>query len=145
MKYLIIIITIFFSKPSFCQSLDTVAVNLTLRAGDWAFIAGSLGADDSISIVQFRRLRDTVRLANPGTFNTNVRMNAIPGITIYSIYTTVKGLPVTLYEQIGTNISTQIKAISNTTLQNFITAYDNQAASLYLARRTRGKNLLLDN
>lgn len=145
MKYILLIIAFTVSIKSFSQSLDTVSVNLTLRAGDWAFIASMISSDDSVSIVQLRRLRDTIRLANPATFNTNIRFNGISGNIVFNIYTSIKGLPVTMYEQVGSNINTQVKAISNTTLQTAITGFDNQAASLYLNRRSKGKYLLLDN
>lgn len=145
MKNIILLLCLLISGYCFSQSLDTVTVNLTLKSGDWAFIAGSIQNADSFTLVQLRRLRDTIRLANPGNFNTNVRFNSIPGNTVYLIYTSVKTEPITVYEQIGTNINTQIKAIVNTTLQNFLTAFDNLANTYYMNRRTRGKNILLDN
>lgn len=145
MKKIYFIICVLLYLNASTQNLDTVTVNLTLRSGDWAFIAGSMTANDSSDFVFFRRLRDTARLANPVNYTVNVRMNSIKGSIIYNIYTFIKGLPATLEDQAGTTIVTNIKAIANTTLQNFITAYDNQAAALYIQRRTRGKNLLLDN
>lgn len=145
MKKILLLIGLLMTIDCFSQSLDTVTVNLTLRAGDWAFIAGSVRPDDSLEVLTLRRLRDSVRTANPATFNTNVRFNSIPGSIVFKIYVFVKQIPITLYEQVGTNINTQIKAIPNSTLQSFITAFDNQANSEYLNRRTRGKFILFDN
>lgn len=145
MKKILLLIGLLMTINCLSQSLDTVTVNLTLRAGDWAFIAGSIRADDSLEIRTMRRLRDTLRTANPANFNTNVRFNSIPGSIILKMYVFVKQIPITLYEQVGTNINTQIKAIPNTTLQNFITTFDNQAQAEYLNRRTYGKFILFDN
>lgn len=142
-KYLILLLFIpFISKA---QTLDTVNVNLTLRASDWAFLVGRIQSTDSATLVQVRRLRDTIRLANPATFNTTVRYNSIPAKVVFKMYVVLKTLHVSLYEQVGVNASNQIKAIPNTTLQNFITAFDNEAAAQYLEIRTMGKNILIDN
>lgn len=145
MKKILLLIGLLMTINCLSQSLDTVTVNLTLRSGDWAFIAGSVQVDDSLEVLTLRRLRDTVRTANPANFTTNVRFNSIPGRIVFRMYVYVKQLPITLYEQVGTNINTQIKAIPNTTLQNFITAFDNQANQEYINRRTKGKFILFDN
>jgi hypothetical protein len=145
MKKIFLAICILISVKSFSQ-LEGINVNLTLRAGDWCFLVGTVdNTPDSLSIVTINRLRDTMQLANPATFNTNVRYNNIPAIIVYRIYTRVKGLPSTLYDQVGTNISTQIKAIVNTPLQTAITAFDNHASGIYTDTRRRGKNFLSDN
>src|SRR6185503_9087580 len=102
------------------QSQLTGTVNLTLKAGDWSFISGHVtqfSMYDSTTIVYLNRLRDTLLVANPATFNTNVRFNSIPAQLVYDIYVKVKHLPASLYDQVGNNISNQIKAIANTALQ----------------------------
>lgn len=143
MKKLLLLLILSISLNSYSQLTGTV--NVTLKAGDWAFIVGTYVTSDSASIVILNRLRDTMLLANPSTFNTNVRFNSIPSAIVYNIYVMVKNLPATLYDQVGTNIATQIKAISNTPLQNAITAYDNLAATIYADSRKRGKNFLSDH
>jgi len=125
--------------------LDTVSVNLTLKGGDWSFIGGAMIPADSTENYYFRRIRDTIRTANPATFNTAVRFNGLPGKMVYNFYTYLKQLPTALTDQIGGNVFTQIKAVSNTTLQNFLTSYDNNANPQYIFIRTRGKNLFTDN
>lgn len=129
------------------QDLSGISVNLTLKAGDWAFIAGRKlnNSSDSSSIVYMNRLRDTMLLANPANFNTNVRFNSLPAQLVYNIYIQIKGLSSSLYDQVGTNISTQIKGISNTPLQTAITNFDNQAATFYTDIRKLGKNFLSDH
>lgn len=145
MKKILIAICLLITVRSFSQ-LEGITVSVTLRAGDWSFIVGTFGSStDSTAIVYLNRLRDTMQLAAPATFNTNVRFNSLPASIVYRIYTTVKSLPATLYDQIGGNISTQIKAIVNTPLQAAITNFDNQAAVIYTDSRKRGKNFLSDN
>jgi hypothetical protein len=102
-------------------------------------------ASDSSFIVNTNRLRDTMLVANPATFNTNVRFNSISATVVYKIYTTVKSIPSTLYDQVGTNIATQIKAISNTPLQTALTNFDNLAIPVYTDIRKLGKNFLSDH
>lgn len=146
MKKIFLSFILLVSINSFSQDLSGITVNLTLTAGNWSFIAGTrIGASDSTSIVYLNRLRDTLQLANPATFNTNVRFNSLPAQLVYNVYTQIKSLPSTLYDQVGTNISTQIKAIVSTPLQNAITAFDNQAVTIYTDIRRRGKNFLSDN
>jgi len=145
MKQILLFLFIAITTKCYSQNLDTVSVNLTLKSGDWAYIAGSIQPTDSFMMVYYRRIRDTIRLANPSNYTTNVRVNALPGSLVYNIYRLVKNQPETVYTQIGTNISTQIKAITNTTLQNFITAYDNAAIDEYIYRRTLGKHIVMDN
>lgn len=145
MKKILIAICLIVSVRSFSQDLSGIFVSCNLRAGDWCFIVGNLNSTDSTAIVYLNRLRDTMQLANPPTFNTNVRFNSLPASIVYRIYTTVKSLPSTLYDQVGNNISTQIKAIVNTPLQTAITNFDNQAAVIYTDARKRGKNFLSDN
>lgn len=144
MKKLLLLILII-PMLSKAQNLDTVTVNLTLRAGDWAFLVGRTQSLDSANLVQVRRLRDTIRLANPATFNTTVRFSNIPAKVVFKMYVVLKTLPTTLYEQLGNNASNAIKAIPNTTLQTFITDFDNQAQAEFIITRNLGKNLLIDN
>lgn len=139
----IILLTPLFSQS---QSLDGITVNLTMRSGDWAFLVGQLHPfTDSANFQRIRRLRDTVILANPANYNTNVRFNGIPAALVYKFYTTIKSLPQTLYERVGTNIDTQIKAIVNTPLQNAISAFDAGALQQYQFTRNLGKNIVMDN
>lgn len=147
MKKILTFLPIFIAFASFSQDLSGITVSLTIRAGDWAFIVGHRTApgQDSTNMIYANRLRDTMLLANPANFNTNVRFNSLPAQLVYNIYVEIKNLPATLYDQVGTNISTQIKAISNTPLQNAITAFDNQAAQIYTDTRKRGKNFLSDH
>lgn len=147
MKKIFLLLILSISLKSFSQDLSGITVNVTFRAGDWSFIVGQKIAvsSDSLSVIYINRLRDTMLLANPSTFNTNVRFNNIPAQIVFNIYTSVKNLPATLYDQVGNNISNQIKAIVNTPLQNAITAFDNQAAATYLDSRRRGKNFLSDH
>lgn len=144
MKKIFFLILILISLKSFSQ-LDGINVNLTLKSGDWAFIAGSIEATDSVSRVLYRRMRDTIRLANPPNYNTNVRINAIPAQAVLNFYKLVRGQSVSLYDQIGTNISTQIKAIVSTELQTAITAFDAEAIEVYKWIRTKGKSIVMDN
>lgn len=147
MKKILTFLPIFIAFASFSQDLSGITVNLTLKGGDWAYIAGRKVGNliDSSTVVYLNRLRDTTLLANPANFNTNVRFNSLPAQLVYNIYVEIKSLPSTLYDQVGTNISTQIKAISNTPLQTAITAFDNQAAQIYTDTRKRGKNFLSDH
>lgn len=147
MKKIFIGILLIVSVRSISQDLSGITVSLTIRAGDWAFIAGSVvgSPGDSVSIVHLNRLRDTMLLANPANFNTNVRFNTIPAQTVYNIYVMVKSLSSNIYDQVGTNISTQIKAIVSTPLQTAITNFDNVGLSTYQDTRKRGKNFLSDH
>lgn len=145
MKKILFAICFLISVKTYSQDLSGINVNLTLTAGNWAFIVGTIQSQDSLTIVYLNRLRDTMQLADPPNFNTNVRFNSIPAKMVYSIYIKVKSLPSTLYDQVGTNISTQIKAIVNTPLQTALTAYDNMALSEFQDTRRRGKNFLSDN
>lgn len=144
MKKILFLILILISLRSFSQ-LESINVNLTLKSGDWAFIAGSVEATDSTSRVLYRRMRDTIRLANPPNYNTNVRINAIPALAVLNFYKLVRNQPATLYDQIGTNISTQIKAIVSIELQAAITAFDAEAVEVYKWIRTKGKSIVMDN
>lgn len=142
----IFFILLFLPLFSSSQNLDGITVNITLRAGDWAFlVAQTHGVPDSANLQRLRRLRDTIQLANPANYNTNVRFNSIPATLVYKFYTTVKKLPTTLYEQVGPNISTQIKAIANTPLQTAITVFDALALPEYQYIRNLGKNIVMDN
>lgn len=145
MKKIFFAICLIVSVRSFSQDLSGIMTNLTLRAGDWAFIVGHLASTDSTAIVYQNRLRDTMQLANPPTFNTNVRFNSLPASIVYRIYTAVKTLPSTIYDQVGTNISTQIKAIVSTPLQTALTNFDTNGLTIYQDTRRRGKNFLSDN
>jgi hypothetical protein len=146
MKKIFLSLLILVSLKSYSQDLSGIQVNITLRAGDWAFIVGhSSDQSDSVSIIHLNRLRDTMLLANPANFNTNVRFNSMPASIVYRIYTRIKSLPTYIYDQVGTNISVQIKAIVNTPLQNAITAFDNTGVVYYQDTRRRGKNFLSDN
>lgn len=147
MKKILFLLILFISVKTYSQDLSGITVNLTLKGGDWAYIAGRKVGNltDSSTVVYLNRLRDTTLLANPATFNTNVRFNSLPAQLVYNIYVEIKQLPATLYDQVGTNISTQIKAIVNTPLQNAITNFDNQAAQIYTDTRRRGKNFLSDH
>lgn len=146
MKKIFLSLILFVSLNSFAQDLSGT-VNLTLRAGDWSFIAGRrvTGLQDSSTIIYLNRLRDTLLVANPATFNTNVRFNSIPAHLVYSIYTEIKSLTANLYDAVGTNISTQIKAIASTPLQTAITNFDNSGTGQYQETRRRGKNFLSDH
>lgn len=146
MKKIFFAICLIVSVRSFSQDLSGIMTNLTLRAGDWAFIVGGMdNSSDSTAIVYLNRLRDTVLLANPPTFNTNVRFSQLPAIIVYRIYVKVKNLPSTIYDNVGANISTQIKAIVSTPLQTAITNFDNNGLTIYQDTRRRGKNFLSDN
>lgn len=141
--FLIILLSPLFSQS---QDLSGITVNVTLRAGDWAFLMGKLHPfSDSAGLQRARRLRDTVLLANPANYNTNVRFNSIPAELVFRFYITVKTLPETLYERVGTNISTQIKAIVNTPLQNAISAFDAESLQQFQYIRNLGKNIVMDN
>lgn len=145
MKKLLILLLFIPLAPK-AQDLTGITVNLTLRSGDWAFLVGHLQpGTDSVTLQRVRRLRDTVLVANPANYNTNVRFNTIPAPLVFRLYAIVKSLPQTLYERVGTNIDTQIKAIPNATLQSAITNFDAEALGQYQYIRNLGKNILLDN
>lgn len=147
MKKIFSIILILISLNSFSQDLSGISVSLTLKSGDWAFIAGRKLSvtGDSSSVIYLNRLRDTMLLANPANFNVNVRFNSLPAQLVFNLYVDVRSLPATLYDQVGQNIFNQIKAISSVPLQNAITNYDNAAATLYTDTRKLGKNFLSDH
>lgn len=145
MKKLLILLLFIPLAPK-AQDLTGITVNLTLRSGDWAFLVGHLQpGTDSVTLQRVRRLRDTVLVANPANYNTNVRFNTIPAPLVFRLYAIVKSLPQTLYERVGTNIDTQIKAIPNATLQSAITNFDADALGQYQYIRNLGKNILIDN
>lgn len=118
--------------------------NLTLTAGDWCFIIGIMSNGDSLQIVTIKKISDTLT-ASSGNFNTQVRVNGIATSFIYDVYTTYKSINTTLFEQVGMNINTQIKAISNQSLQSAISAFDTAAIPVYQSIRRRGKNIALDH
>lgn len=141
--FILLLLPLFsYSQP---PNLDGITVNINLRSGDWAFLLGQIPATDSAGFQRVRRVRDTILLANPANYNTNVRFNNVSATLVYKFYTTVKTLPQTLYERVGTNIDTQIKAIPNATLQSAITAFDAGGLVQYQITRNLGKNIVMDN
>ncbi len=144
-KLLIILLLAPFAAKS--QSLDTVSVSLTLRAGDWAWSIGKYGeGNDSASRVKIRQIRAAIIAANPPGFQTQVTINNITGKVLLAIYRQyVQAHHGETLQLTNTLIYTNIRAISNTAVQYFITQLDEAAQEDFLRTRTNGKNILMDN
>lgn len=151
-KVLTIIVVFLIALASQAQNLDTVNVNLTLRAKDWAWFAGKYGAgQDSVTRAKVRALRDAVRTANPQTWDATVTVNNVPGHMVIFLYHSFATAPFGEVWEMGSNqaeriyIATQIKAVNNSVLQYYVGVVDAQVAANYTGNRQRGKEILLDN
>lgn len=152
MKKIIIFITIILSVKSYSQSLDTVSVSLTLRSQDWAWAIGQYGeGDDSATRVKIRAIRTAIIAANPQTWTTNVTINSLSGKVVFGIYKLFCRASFNTIIQMGTTtaerttIYTNIKALTNSALQTFITSEDLIYSNEFIRIRTKGKNIVIDN
>lgn len=147
MKKIILAISLFFSIQSFSQGhIDTVNVqNLTLKAGDWAYLVSFIDAKDSTIIAFVRKVRTAAQALQNPTWNTNMTVSNIRGVEVLEMYRTVTSRQIGMSEAIGSNIVNKIRAINNAALLYHIGQIDATYNSQYLQRRSIGKNILLDN
>jgi hypothetical protein len=129
------------------QIIDTVLVRsgITLQAGDWAWMVGHLPDvnQDSVTAVQFRRIRDKIRIANPALWTTNVTIDSLPGKVVLAMYQTVKLATAGEIAARYAAITGAISAKANMTF--FINQVDAAILNDYTKRRDRGKYMLMDN
>lgn len=141
------------SAVVFCQNLDTVSANLTLRARDWGWSIGKYGhGTDSATQKKVRQIRDAVQLANPqAPYNSNVTVNNLSGKVIYEIYKMYVNATFGEYMNMGSTdaerrtIFTNIRAINNSALQYFIGITDGRYGTIYTDAASNGKSILIDN
>lgn len=144
MKKILIVITILFSLKSTAQNIDTVFVrNLTLQAGDWAYLVGSYNLTlDSVSMSGYRKIRAKIQEAIPPSWTTNVTIDSIPGRTVVEFYQIIKSSP-------AGEIATRYTAITNaiaakTNITYWVGYFDAANTSEFVRKRDKGKNLLID-
>lgn len=144
MKKIIAVICILFSITAKSQNIDTVFVrNLTLQAGDWAYLVGSYNLTlDSVSISGYRKVRAKVQEALPPNWTTNITIDSIPGRTVVEFYQIIKSSP-------AGEIATRYMAITNaiaakTNITYWVGYFDAANTSEFVRKREKGKNLLVD-
>lgn len=150
------IIAIFLSAltiNAYAQRLDTARVTITLRAYDWGWGIGKYGAgEDSMMKSEVRKIRDSIRLANPQNRGTNVTIRNVSGrvaVALFSLYLsaptgeTGKFFGNTAAER--ATIYTNIKAISNSAVQYWVGYLEGVYANTPDESFNRGKNYILDN
>lgn len=145
MKTITFFICALFSLQTWAQNLDTVYVrHLTLKSKDWAFAAGFFEETpkDSTGYSRFRKIRNAIIAANPSGYNVDVTIDSIPGRWVVRLYEEVRNSPAGLVEEIGVTIKNNIAA--KTQVSYWTTRIDAVFSPLYLERRARGKNIILD-
>lgn len=136
----------------YCQNIDTASASLTLKAKHWAWAIGTYGeGQDSATRSKIRAIRVAIVAANPATWETNVTINNLSGKVIVGIYQIFCNASFNIVLQMGANtaerteIYTNIRAITNSAIQNWITQYDATFANEYIRVRNIGKNIVMDN
>lgn len=144
MKKIILAICIVFSIQSSSQNIDTVFVrNLTLQAGDWAYLVGSYNLTlDSVSMSGYRKIRAKIQEAIPPSWTTNVTIDSIPGRTVVEFYQIIKSSAAGEIATRYTAITNAIAAKTNVTY--WVGYFDAANTSEFVRKRDKGKNLLID-
>lgn len=116
-----------------------------MNAGDWCYLTGKSIAieQDSVMIAATRKLRFSIQLQNPGTFNTPVTIDSISAQSIIKWYKILLFAPFVEIRGRGIPIFNAITAHAN--LAPFIAEIDASVTDLFIKERTRGKNYLQDN
>lgn len=145
MKTIIAAFLIVISVSVRAQNIDTVLVrNLQMQAQDWAWIVGHYNDvnADSLTSATFRRIRNKIQAASPGSWTTNVTIDSLPGKIALAMYQVVKLANAGEIAPRYTAITSAISGKANMTY--FTDKVDAALNEDYLRVRERGKNMLLD-
>ncbi len=144
MKILITFITVVLPFAAMCQgNLDTIRVrNLTLQAQDWAWFAGGVSGNDSLSVISLNIIRRKVQAAIPPNWTTNITIDSLPGRTVIALYQMTLTAPAAEIESRYSAIKSAIAA--KTQVSYWVGLLDGATGGDFTRRRTLGKNKLID-
>lgn len=115
-----------------------------MQAQDWAYLVGSYSITaDSVTLVAYRRIRNTVQANIPPNWTTNVTIDSLPGRVVVEFYDMTKGSSA---GEVAARYSAILSAVSGkTNLAYWIGVIDANYSNSYNQKRNKGKNLLIDS
>lgn len=126
-------------------NLDTVLIrtDITMQAGDWAWLRGKLGGTkDSTLLTNDRRMNALIKPLLPLAYTTNVSFDSLPGRLVFAFYQALKTANAGEIVARYTAINNALSAV--TQLAYWYGLLDGNLTRDYEATRNYGKNVYVD-